>query len=193
MSNSGPQTRWTTTGVQSVSVYPYGGLYDATTIEVLEGLQMVDFGMTVTLAEGFGGESPLLLFSAETKRTMELKASAFKVSLRLANLLLGGSAAYDGIGEPNEKQYWAASYTGRAKYFRMACMSNNGDGTAQLVFPKVKCSGSFSWNMKAEAINVTEFSGLPHYDSTYLCQDGQQGAIFDWFFGAGDNNTSPVS
>lgn len=187
--------KWTTVGVQHVSLYPWNGAtgpYDSTTEETLQGIDNIDFGSNVSLAEGWGAESQFLLFSAETKRDMELRAGGFRISLRLYSMLLGGDYAVDAAGTQTEKQYWAGTNTGRAKYFRMKLISDNGDGTMITIIPKIKVNGNFAQNMRKDQVNMVDFSGKPHFDYTYVTQTGTTGAICDIYY-SNSTDLSPVS
>jgi len=188
--------KWTTVGVQQVDLWPWNlgaGPFNNTTVEGIQGIDNIDFGSNVSLAEGWGAENQFLLFSAETKRDMDLRAGGFRVSLRLYSMLLGGDYASDAAGTVNEKQVWAGTNTGRAGFFRMRLISNNGDGTMITVFPKVKVSGNFASNFRKDQVNMTDFAAKPHFDYTYVTQTGTTGAIVEIFYGNGPNNTSPVS
>jgi len=191
-----PVSRIIQVGVQEVAIWPWSADQETFTDESAEyfyGLQSVDFTINSTEVEGYGGESVFSTFAAEVKREVDVKTSAFDTTFRALQIMLGGDLTVDpASGQGGEVQIFSSNLGDRAPAFRMRCKSTVGNGNLFLTFPKLRLSGSISWNMRADGIHMPEFGGKAQFDKSYQRQDGKLGAPYELFYGDGDT-TEPHS
>jgi hypothetical protein len=130
-----------------------------------------------------GGETVHVIGAWETDRETTVKVSGCKASLRVLNILLGGTFlvnpenAYGG-----EQQYYAESLSDRAPYFRLFAQGTNGDGTQNLMFPKLRVNGAINYNLEKDQVTDLEFEGIVVFDYVYARLDGQIGAATEMLY-----------
>jgi hypothetical protein len=190
-----PTVQFATVGIELLTIYPWvsGSSYPFPSASAvpLYAIQGLDFDIKSSLAIVRGGDSVHELGGYEVHRETTGKFMVEQSDLRTFSIFLGDQVIIDAASGANgENQYATSLFSSQAPYFTVVGVSTHGDGTQDIVLPKVKIT-SLTRNIDTDKPTDLEVSFKPFFDKTYKLQSGSTGGLYELVSNSGTSILPP--